>query len=201
VNRVAILDPNTSFTDPATGATAMNPVVTVKGVTPDPDAGPSFPNAVREWCINSAAVDAINHCAVINSEDGNVYRWDLTKATDEPGQLSPAVYLAPATGESYTPTVIGPDGAVYAINNATLCSVQAVPMVQPVIDNANHLLRYTYLRADSNSTYSVQTTTDLVNWTTSGVDQGHGGVGQYITVAVTLGAELERFVKLVITTP
>ena len=146
VNRLALVDPGTSFTDPVTGATVMNPFITVKGVTPDPEYVGSYPNAVREWCINSAAVDPINHCAVVNSEDGMVYRWDFTKATDEPGQLSPGVYLAPATGEAYTPTVIGPDGAIYAINNATLFSAQAVPVVQPVIDNANHWLRYTYLR-------------------------------------------------------
>ena len=88
VNRLALLDPGTSFTDPVTGATAMNPFLTVKGVTPDPEFVGSYPNAVREWCINSAAVDPINHCAVVNSEDGQMYRWDFTKATDEPGQLS-----------------------------------------------------------------------------------------------------------------
>ena len=97
--------------------------------------------------------------------------------------------------------MIGPDGAVYAINNATLFSAQAVPVVQPVIDNANHLLRYTYLRDLPNSTYTVQTTTDLVNWTTAGVDQGHGDVGHYITTSVTLGPGTKRFVRLVVTTP
>ena len=201
VNRLALLDPNVSFTDPVTGATAMNPFITVKGVTPDPENIGSHPNAVREWCINSAAVDPINRCAVVNSEDGMLYQWDFTKATDEPGQLSPGIYLAPATGEAYTPTVIGPDGAVYAINNATLFSAQAVPVVQPVIDNANRFLRYTYLRALSDPTYTVQTTTDLINWTTTGVDQGVGDVGHFITASATLGSETKRFVRLVVTTP
>jgi len=201
VNRLALVDPNTSSVDTLTGTTVMNPFITVKGVTPDPNFDQTYPNAVREWCINSAAIDPVNKCAVVNSEDGMLYRWDFTKATDEQGQLSPGVYLAPATGEAYTPTVIGPDGAVYAINNATLFSVQAVPVVQPVFDNVNHLLKYTYLQADSNSTYTVQTTTDLLNWTTSGVDQGHGGVGHYITASITLGAETKRFVELVVTTP
>jgi hypothetical protein len=30
--------------------------------------------------------------------------------------------LASTTGEAYAPTVIGPDGAVYAVNNAQLFS-------------------------------------------------------------------------------
>ncbi len=38
---------------------------------------------------------------------------------------SPGLTLAPPTGEAYTPTVIGPDGAVYAVNNAQLFSCGA----------------------------------------------------------------------------
>ena len=72
---------------------------------------------MREWCINSAAVDPVTRSAIVNNEDGNVYRWDFVTNT-----LSPALNLAPPTGEAYTPTVIGPDGAGYAINNATLFS-------------------------------------------------------------------------------
>ena len=53
------------------GVTAMKPVLTVNGVTPDSDF-PNLPGAVREWCINSAAIDAVNQCAVVNSEDGHV---------------------------------------------------------------------------------------------------------------------------------
>ena len=118
VNKLALNDPNTTYTDPRTGVTVMNPFLTVAGVTPDPDFVNTYPNAVREWCINSAAIDPFNKCAVVNSEDGSVYRWDFTS-----NSLIAAVNLAPATGEAYTPTVIGPDGAVYAINNAQLFSV------------------------------------------------------------------------------
>ena len=120
VNKLALNDPNTTYTDPRTGIPVMNPFLTVAGVTPDPDFDMTYPNAVREWCINSAAIDPLNKCAVVNSEDGSVYRWDFTT-----NSLIAAVNLAPATGEAYTPTVIGPDGAVYAINNATLFSVVA----------------------------------------------------------------------------
>ena len=66
---------------------------------------------------------------MINSEDGHLYSWNFTTnlldgvnyATTPPtGGLS----LAPSTSEAYTPTAIGPDGAVYAINDAVLyCTV------------------------------------------------------------------------------
>ncbi|MFO0959863.1 MAG: hypothetical protein U0800_20920 [Isosphaeraceae bacterium] len=119
VNKLALVDPNNSMADPITNATVMRAVITVNGPTRDPDF-PGLTNAVREWCINSAAIDPVNRCAVVNSEDGHVYRWDFNTNT-----LSTGLQLAPPTGEAYTPTVIGPDGAVYAINNARLFSCVA----------------------------------------------------------------------------
>jgi len=116
VNKVAVLDPNASFVDPVSGATVMSEVLTIVGPTPDPS--PGNPNAVREWCINSAVVDPATKSILVNSEDGNLYRWDLTSNT-----LSQTVTLTPGIGEAYTPTLIGADGTVYAINNATLFAV------------------------------------------------------------------------------
>ena len=84
----------------------MKEVITVLGHTHE---GSGY----REWCVNSAAVDPANKCAVVNSEDGNMYRWDFITNT-----LSPPLNVALATGEAYTPTLIGPDGACYVINNA-----------------------------------------------------------------------------------
>jgi hypothetical protein len=92
----------------------MNSVLTILAPTPDPRF-PTKPGAVREWCINSAAIDVKNKCAIVNNEDGKVYRWSFVT-----NSLIDTQTLAPATGEAYTPTVIGPDGAIYAINNATL---------------------------------------------------------------------------------
>ncbi len=114
-NKVAVLDPNATENDPIDGSSVqvMKEVVTVVG--PTPNTGQA---GVREWCINSAAIDQANQCAVVNSEDGHVYRWSFNNTTTP---LSPGLKLANPTGEAYTPTVIGPDGAVYAINNATLC--------------------------------------------------------------------------------
>jgi len=122
LNRLAILDPNSSQIDARTGVMVMKEVITVLGPTPDDEFGDTFPGSVREWCINSAAVDLFSHSVLANSEDGRLYRWDLATNT-----LSEAVTLTPGVGEAYTPTVIGPDGKVYAINNATLFAVGAAP--------------------------------------------------------------------------
>ncbi len=118
VNKVAVLDPNGTMQDEyATGTvTVMKEVITVTGVTSVEN--PIYPLAVKEWCINTTAIDPFTKSAIINSEDGVVYRWDFTSNT-----LSQKVVLTSGRGEAYTPTVIGPDGAIYAINDAVLFSV------------------------------------------------------------------------------
>jgi hypothetical protein len=123
VNQVAVLDPNATQTDPRTGAAVMAEVLTIAGPTPDPaNRDASHPDAVREWCINTAAVDARTKCALVNNEDGVLYRWDFRTNT-----LSENVRLTTGIGEAYTPTVVGKDGTVYAINNATLYAVGRTP--------------------------------------------------------------------------
>jgi hypothetical protein len=59
----------------------------------------------------------------VNSEDGRLYRWDLRSNT-----FTESIELV-STGvlEAYTPTMIGPDGAIYAINRSTLFSVVPEP--------------------------------------------------------------------------
>jgi len=121
INRLAILDPNATQIDPRTGQTVMQEVLTIAGVTPDTEHG-NIPGAVREWCINSAAVDPATHSVLANSEDGKLYRWDLTT-----NMFTEIITLTAGIGEAYTPTVIGADGKVYAINNATLFAVGAAP--------------------------------------------------------------------------
>ncbi|MGZ5199235.1 MAG: hypothetical protein ACXWC4_05635 [Telluria sp.] len=114
-NKLAVLDPNASQADfIASNVTVMKEVLTVMGVTPDP----RYPGGVSEWCINTAAVDPYTKSILVNSEDGWLYRWDLTTNT-----LSQKVKLTSGLGESYTPTAIGADGTVYAINNAVLFAV------------------------------------------------------------------------------
>ena len=113
VNKMAVLDPNVAAADPVSGAMVMKEIITIAGVTPDP----VLP-AVREWCINTAAIDPFTKSALINSEDGKLYRWDFATNT-----LIQPVVLTAGIGEAYTPTVIGVDGTVYAINNAILFAV------------------------------------------------------------------------------
>jgi hypothetical protein len=98
-------------------------VYTILGGTPDPDNGPL---AVKEWCINTALVDPFTHSVLAGAEDGKLYRWDL--ATNS---FSEQIVLTAGLGEAYTPTVEGPDGQVYAINNATLFAVGATTVSVP----------------------------------------------------------------------
>ena len=65
-----------------------------------------------------AAVDSATKSAIVNSEDGHTYRWDFTT-----NALTQAFGLNQPIGEAYTPTVIGPDGTNYAINDAILYAI------------------------------------------------------------------------------
>jgi hypothetical protein len=127
-NMVALLDPNdSSGVDRQTGINCMNPVIVVYGITPDAQ-NPLVAGAVREWCINSAAIDPFGKCAIINSEDGNCYKWDFATNALQPVKNGvTGVQLNAPIGEAYTPTVIGPDGTVYAINNHKLYAIGPTP--------------------------------------------------------------------------
>jgi hypothetical protein len=115
-NRVAVLDPNGVQADPiAASVTVMQEVLTILGVTPDP-AAPA--GGVKEWCINTAAVDPATRSVLINSEDGYLYRWDLST-----NRFTQQIRMNNGVAQSYTPTAVGADGAVYAVNNAALFSV------------------------------------------------------------------------------
>ena len=114
VNRIAVLDPNASQVDPISGRMIMREVLTIAGVTFE--AGST--TAVREWCINTAAVDPLTRSVLANSEDGTLYRWDLGANT-----FTQRIRLTTGIGQAYTATAIGADGAVYAINDAVLYSV------------------------------------------------------------------------------
>ena len=77
----------------------MKEIRTILGPSPDPGTDGSFPGAVYEWCINSAVVDYNTKAALINSEDGHLYRWDLTS-----GSITQGVLLDGPRGQAYTPS-------------------------------------------------------------------------------------------------
>jgi hypothetical protein len=55
-----------------------------------------------------------------NSEDGHLYKWSFVT-----NSIVSDVPLAGPLGEAYTPTLSGPTGIVYAINNGILFAVGA----------------------------------------------------------------------------
>jgi hypothetical protein len=125
VNRIALLDPNATEVDAhasSNGMLVMREVLTVIGPTADASLRSStFPYAVREWCINTAAVNPATDSVFAPSEDGRTYRWNL--ATNS---LSEWVQLGAGIGEPYVPTVIGPDGTVFTLNGGHLWALGSV---------------------------------------------------------------------------
>jgi hypothetical protein len=114
-NRVAVLDPRARRKDPFADTQVMKAVQTILS----PVHQPRTPAGARyEWCINSAVVDTADDSVMVNSEDGTLYRWDLAE-----NRLAEQIHLNRPRPEAYTPTLIGPDGSVYAINNATLYAI------------------------------------------------------------------------------
>lgn len=114
LNRLAIIDPNASQIEVITGVAIMREVQTILG--PTFESGNSGP--VKEWCINTVAVDPLTGSVLANSEDGHLYRWHLAS-----NSFTQRIQLTSGIAESYTPTAIGADGAVYAVNNAVLFSI------------------------------------------------------------------------------
>jgi outer membrane protein assembly factor BamB len=115
LNRLAVLDPASTQIDPFSGTTVLGEFETI--LSPRKQAGGS-PDARYEWCINSIVVDPIGGAVFANNEDGRFYRWDLAQ-----NSLSKGFHLNAPQLEAYTPTLIGPDGTVYAMNKATLYAV------------------------------------------------------------------------------
>jgi hypothetical protein len=114
-NKIGIIDPDATQVDPYSNATVMKDVLTMLGPNQVPGEGGG---AVYEWCINSAVVVPASQSIIANSEDGHVYRWDLATNT-----LAEVMTLNAPQPEAYTPTIVGPDGTVYAINNAYLYAI------------------------------------------------------------------------------
>jgi hypothetical protein len=122
INRVAVLDPNATEVDAhasSNGMLIMREVLTVIGPTADKEnVSSTLPYAVREWCINTAAVNPATGNVYFPSEDGHIYGWNLTS-----NSLAQFLQLNAGIGLPYVPTVIGPDGQVYTLNGGTLSAI------------------------------------------------------------------------------
>ena len=121
-NKLAVIDPTSDSTslDRISGIHVMNEVLTVLGPVKI-NNNPGHPDARHEWCINTAAIDVNGKSAIVNSEDGRMYRWSFVTNT-----CSETLMLQPPTGEAYTSTAIGPDGQLYAMNNCILFAIGSV---------------------------------------------------------------------------
>lgn len=114
-HRMAVLDPNATQADRfLPEARVMKEVITILSPTADSPGSPYL----HEWCVNTAAFDPNTKSVFMNNSDGFLYRWDLAA-----NKLSEKFNLNTGYYQSYTPTALGPDGKVYAVNNAVLMVV------------------------------------------------------------------------------
>jgi Bacterial Ig-like domain (group 3) len=184
VNRVAVLDPNSTEVDAhasSNGMLIMREVLTVIGPTADyENRSSSLPFAVREWCINTPGVNPPTNSVFFPSEDGILYRWNL--ATNSLDQF---VTLNVGLGEPYVPTIVGPDGTVFTLNGGGFSAVGAVNGVGIALTSSMPDVRNTV--AGQSLTFSVSVT----NTGTSGITPT-GTVNLQDTVYYVVSGTLEH---------
>jgi hypothetical protein len=189
INKIAILDPNSTEVDPHSssgGLLVMREVMTAAGPTPDPgNVDPIAAHPTREWCINTAAVDQPTDSVLTPSEDGNIYRWNLAN-----GSLTQTINVGTGIGESYVPTIINPNnGMILTINNAKLFAIGdvigvGINITSSAPDNNGFVVgqTVTYTATVRNTGAGSQTPTGTVKFT----DQVAGSSSTTTLATVTL---------------
>lgn len=182
VNRVALLDPNSTQIDshPAvTGLVEMREVLTIIGTTPD-ENHPGIFDAVREFCINAPAVNPATKSVFFNSEDGRAYRWNL--ATNS---LDQAVTLNQGLGQPYVPTVIGPDGTVFTLNGGTMFALGNVAGVNVTLASSAPDMRNTVVGTSLTLTATVSGSLPAITGTVTFTDLTYNGLNPVTTTLAT----------------
>ena len=104
------------MTDPISGISVMREVLTIAGPTPDED----FPITRRRPRV----VHQHGRRRPAHGVDPGQQRGRHALSLGPRHQRAHrAIALTAGLGQAYTPTIIGPDGTVYAINDAKLFAV------------------------------------------------------------------------------
>ena len=106
-----------------------------------------------EWCVNQGVFDRTTSSVFANNEDSYQYRWHLPTNT-----LAERFFMDTPQIEAYTPTSIGPDGAVYAINKGRMAVLEANPLETTTMVETSPLTTTTATTTTTTTTTEAPTT-------------------------------------------